>query len=397
VIDRGSASTRASTRVSTRASRRPATLTQLGTQFADGFGARFNALVLALYALEIGGLRAFSGLLAVGMLGSVLSAVVSSVGTSRIGARRTMQASAAVLASARAVSYAAVLTGFGVAPIMASRFVGSVTGGVLMAGAKSQAPRDERAAASLAWFSVANGGGQAAGAVAAGVVTAFATPAVVTVTGLAVGLGTIVPMYRIAGRSVAAAVPLREQLRGQRAAAPVAAFGALVTLVAMGLVSLSDALVVRLHSEAWLGPATAAAFTGALSAATYLRARPDVVRRDPLLAWPLLGVLALAGWQVAGMAWPFLLGTMAASGFAAQMLGAMVEHHVIHRVPPGQASPALAATAAAGSLASALALLVVPELVAIVGVQATAALLAAASLGVAMAGSSARRLALLPR
>lgn len=364
---------------------------QLGTQFADGFGGRFNSLVLALYALRIGGLEAFSGLLAVGMVGSVLAAVASGMGTSRLGARRTMRVSAAALALARLASYGVIFVSGSVTPILLARFVGGVAAGVIMAGAKSQAPRNELAASRLAWLNVANGGGQALGAMAAGAAIAWASPGLLTASGLTVGLASIVPMYRIARHSVPVAVPFRTQLRGQRAAAPVVAFGAVVYLVAMSLVSLSDALVVKLQSETWLGAATMAAFVGALLAATLLRSRPDLVSRDPLVAWPLLGVLALAGWQVAGMGWPMLLATMTAGGFAGQMLAAMVEHHVIHRVEADHAISALAASAAAGSLASALALVALPRLIGSIGVEASAGLLLVGSLALVVIGPVTRR------
>jgi hypothetical protein len=357
---------------------RPRVLTLLVTQLCDGFGGRFHAVLLSLYALRIGGLAGFAGFTAFGVFGIVLSTVLAGGLTAKIGGRRTMVLSAAVLSFCRVIAYVVVALDGSLLVLGILRMLGAKAGTLMVNAAKAQVPVGENAATSLAWMNVANGFGQAMATAAAGAL-ALGPPWAIALIGAPLAALPTLPMLRLARYATTVAVPLAAQWQAFRLVAPAALLGAWVQLWGSGFSNLKDGLTVELYSQRWLGPVTFIGLLGAFVAAatlprlTRLRLGPSV----DWVVWPAMGCACVAGWAVAdlGIAW-LLVGQLLA-GVAAQALACLSEARVLEGAGRMNAMPALTASGGLAALASALGIVLVPPLLERLGYAGAAGLLVA--------------------
>lgn len=346
-----------------RQSPQPRILTLLLTQLADGFGGRFHAVLLSLYAMRIGGLAGFAGFTALGTLGIVISTVMAGWLTSKLGGRRTMVYSAALLAVCRVAAYVVVACDGGLLTLGILRMLGAKAGTLMVNAAKAQVPDGKNAVSSLAWMNVANGIGQAVATAAAGMLALGPTWAIVIVGAPMAALPTL-PMIRLARYATTVAVPLKEQWRAFRIVAPAALLGAWVQLWASGLANLKDGLTVDLYTAKWLGPVTFVGLAGSFVAAAVLPRLEKL--RLPLatdwITWSALGAACVAGWAVADLGVAWLLVGQFLAGVAAQALGSMSEARVLEGAGRTNAMPALTASGGVAGLFSAAGVMVVPPL-----------------------------------
>lgn len=335
----------------------------LATQFFDGFGGRFHAVLLSLYALRISGLAGFAGFTAAGTLGIVISTALAGWLTAKIGGRRTMVYSAVVLAFCRVVAYVVVAMGGGVFTLGVLRMFGAKAGTLMVNAAKAQVAGGEKAATSLAWMNVSNGVGQAVATAAAGALALGPTWAIVLFGAPLAALPTL-PMIRLARYAATVAVPLKEQWRAFRLVGPAALLGAWVQLWASGFANLKDGLTVELYAERWLGPVTFIGLLGAFVAAALLPrlTRLKLPPSADWVVWPAMGAACVASWAVAdlGVAW-LLVGQLFA-GIAAQALSSLSEARVLEGAGHANAMPALTAAGGLAGLMSTVGIVIVPPL-----------------------------------
>lgn len=385
---------------------RPRLATLLATQLVDGFGARFHAVLVALYALRVGGMAGFAAFTAVGLLGIVLSTVASGWLTGQLGAQRTMRLAGLLLALSRVGSYVLIAFGAGVGPLLVLRFLGSVTGQLMMNMAKAQLPlpddasadgsgradggRDERksAAASLAWMNVANAAGQTLAVAVAGVVGGLGPGWLIALVGAPTATMPVLPLLKLARYATAGPVPFKEQLAAVRLVAPATLLAGAITLFVAGLTVLKDGLTVDLYSARWLGPVAAASLAGSLVAALTI---PKVARYNAhpttdALVWPLLGAVALGGWAFADSGVSWLVASQFVNGIAGQILASFTEARILAGAGREGAVPALTVSGSVAAFASALSAVTMPPLLAGLGYAAavvaiTAPLLLLAAFG----------------
>ncbi len=356
----------------------PRVLTLIITQLADGFGGRFHAVLLSLYAMRIGGLTGFAGFTALGTLGIVISTLMAGWLTAKLGGRRTMVLSAALLASCRVAAYVVVALDGSLLTLGILRMLGAKAGTLMVNAAKAQVPDGKKAVSALAWMNVAGGLGQALATAAAGLLALGPTWLIVLLGAPMAALPTL-PMIRLARHATSVAVPLKEQWRAFRFVAPTALLGAWVQLWASGLANLKDGLTVDLYSASWLGPVTVAGLAGSFVAAAALPRLEKL--RLPLatdwITWAALGVACIAGWAVAdlGIAW-LLVGQLFA-GVAAQALGALSEARVLEGAGRDNAMPALTASAGVAGLFGAAGVVIVPPLLRELGYAGASGILSA--------------------
>lgn len=356
----------------------PRILTLVVTQLADGFGGRFHAVLLSLYAMRIGGLAGFAGFTALGTLGIVISTVIAGWLTAKLGGRRTMVLSAALLAICRVAAYVVVAFDGSLLTLGILRMLGAKAGTLMVNAAKAQVPDGKKAVSALAWMNVANGIGQALATAAAGLLALSPTWLIVVLGAPMAALPTL-PMIRLARHATSVAVPLREQWRAFRIVAPAALLGAWVQLWASGLANLKDGLTVDLYSANWLGPVTLASLAGSFLAAAVLPRLEKL--RLPLasdwVTWGALGVACIAGWAVAdlGVAW-LLVGQLFA-GVAAQALASLSEARVLEGAGRENAMPALTASGGVAGLFGAVGVVVVPPALEAFGYAGAAGVLSA--------------------
>lgn len=350
------------------APRPPRVLVLVVTQLADGFGGRFHAVLLSLYALRIGGLSGFAGLTALGTLGIVISTLLAGWLTSKLGGRRTMVLSAALLAICRVAAYVVVAFDGGVLTLGILRMLGAKAGTLMVNAAKAQVPDGKKAVSALAWMNVANGFGQVLATATAGLLALSPTWLIVVLGAPMAALPTL-PMIRLARHATSVAVPLKEQWRAFRIVAPAALLGAWVQLWASGLANLKDGLTVELYSASWLGPITLANLAGSFLAATAL---PRLERlRLPLASdwviWGALGIACIAGWAIADLGIVWLLVGQLFAGVAAQALASLSEARVLEGAGRENAMPALTASGGVAGLLGAVGVVVVPPLLEALG------------------------------
>lgn len=342
----------------------------LGAQFSDGFGGRFHGVLLGVYILRVGGLSSFAGFAAIGTLGGALAPVVAGLVTGRFGGRALMRGAAVALMVARIGSYATVLFFDGVSGLFALRLLGAVCGMLLVNGAKGQVARTRDVSTSLAWFNVANGGGQVVASVTAGLLATTSDLLIAVVATPTVMLATV-PMLRLARFAPTVQVRLRDQLRHLPDVARPALLGsAVMSLIAAPLL-LADGLTAEQYGVAWLGPLSVMTFLGGFGAASTIpllnRVRLDE-RHDPLL-WAGLGAMGLSLWAFSDAGPLWLLAGRVLAGLAAGIVGSRIEARVIESVPQDRAVPALAASAGVGSLAAAASAWLVAPAVAALGIR----------------------------
>lgn len=337
----------------------------LAAQFADGFGGRFHGVLLALYALQLGGLEGFAGFAAAAMVGSAVSAVVAGWLTSRIGGSGAMRISAAALLVTRIATYLLIPFGLPLSGLICLRLIGSVAGTLVNTGAKAHVPDDDRAGSRLAWMNVSNGGGQAVAALAGGVLST-ASGWTIAVVGAPIALAATWPMVRLAARSTGRPVAWSEQLAGLRVAAGPITLGALVFTVLNALPVLADGLIVEQYAAQWLGPLTVVAFLGSLVAAGALRwlHRTRLGAAPDALLWTGLGALGVAVWALGDEGITGFAAARFVSAFVAQVLASLAEVRVMERAGRTRALPALSASGAIAALGGAATTGVVPWLLA---------------------------------
>lgn len=373
-------------------SARPRVRSLLLAQFADGFGGRFHGLLLGLYALTLGGLDGFAGFVAVSLAGTGVAAVTAGALATRIGGDRIMRAAGVALLTARLVSYVLLPVGLPLAGLLALRLLGSVSGSLVNTATKAQVPDGQRATASLAWMNVANGGGQAAAALAAGLLST-ASPLAIALLGGPVAVAATLPAYRLARFATAAPIAAREQLAGLRAGAVPAVVGAAVFVLLNALPAMGDGITAERYAAAWLGPLSIVSFCGSVLAAVVIRKltwRPAGTAGDAR-AWSALAAVAVVAWATVdrGVVWLFLAQFV--SGAVAPCLAALVESRILERVGRARAVPALAASGAVAAFGGAGTSLVVPLLVRQGGFAGAAVALCAGLAGVAVVAAIGRR------
>lgn len=395
------------TRAPAPSSPAPRLVTLLVAQLLDGFGARFHAVLVALYTLRAGGMAGFAAFTAVGLLGVVLSTVASGWLTGQLGAQRTMRVAGLLLALSRVGSYVLVAFGAGVGPLLVLRFLGSVTGQLMMNMAKAQIPLHDdasavgsggadrgrgdtksAAAASLAWMNVANAAGQTLAVAVAGVVGGLGPGWLIALVGAPTATLPVLPLLKLARYATAVPLAFKEQLAAVRLVAPATLLAGAITLFVAGLTVLKDGLTVDLYSARWLGPVAAASLAGSLVAALAIPrvARYNAHPMTDTLVWPLLGAVALGGWAFADSGVPWLIASQFVNGIAGQILASFTEARILAGAGREGAVPALTVSGSVAAFASALSAVTMPPLLAGLGYAAavvaiTAPLLLLAAFG----------------
>lgn len=152
-------------------------------------------------------------------------------------------------------------------------------------------------------------------------------------------------------------------------------FGGLVMVLGSGPTLLSVALATELHGRTAVAGAALAFSVGALASPVAV----DLVTRLRLpatVAWPLWGAGMVVGWVLAPAHVAGLLVAQFLSGLSLTAFEGVMDARVAGRTEPGTVTTALAWSAAARALGSALAVKAVPMVVAAAAVTSVAGLTA---------------------
>ena len=326
----------------------------------DSFGLALGWTMFNLLAVERGGLEAAALFNAAMLVGIVLSAPATTWLARRLSGRRLLAGAASIEAVLRVATLVGLLAG-GAAPLVAAgvvaMYVCAFAGFAAMRAEVAAVDAGPRAMTRYAMSILAVEAGGAGGA------------ALLPTSGHGFLLTSIVIVY---GVSLAPTVVCARKARVTTAPAErrrmplplgMLAGGALIGLLAYGPTLLSVALATELHGRSAVAYAAVSFSAGCLlsSAAAEAVAR---WRLPATLAWPIWGIVMLFGWiaapwHVAGLCLAQFMSGIGLTAFEGGMDTRVAGDH-----DEGAVTTALAWTAATRATGSAVAVRVLPLLVA---------------------------------
>ncbi|MEV0134585.1 hypothetical protein AB0H83_39765 [Dactylosporangium sp. NPDC050688] len=353
----------------------------------DSFGLALGWTVFNLVAVERGGL-ALAGLFNAAMLvGVMLSAPVTGRLARHLPGRTLLLLAAGTEGLLRVATLAALLAGYdgrviaaGIVLMHVAAYAGFAAMRAEVAAVDARPQAMTRYALSIAAVEAAGAGVAALlplhGRFLIAVFMVYALSLVPTVltarrarvrdagtipgTGPVTGAGA--PLTR-AARRLARREHARVRSARPRLPWPVLAGGGTVTLLAAGPTLLSVALASELHGQQAVAGAAIAFSAGCLLSSSAVTA-VDRLRLPPQVTWPMWGVGMLAGWLLAPA---HLLGLFAAqllSGLSMTAFEGGMDARIARDAPPGTVTTVLAWSASTRALGGAVAVRLLPALVA---------------------------------
>ncbi|MDG6109240.1 hypothetical protein Daura_26175 [Dactylosporangium aurantiacum] len=376
----------------------------------DSFGLSLGWTVFNLVAVERGGL-ALAGLFNAAMLaGVVLSAPVTGRLARHLPGRTLLVLAGGTEGVLRVATLAALLAGYDGRLVAAGIVLMHVAAFAGFAAMRAEVAAVDARPQAMTRYALSIAAVEAAGAGVAALLPlhGHAFLAVFLVYGLSL-LPTVLTARRArvrdassaAGMVSAAGVPVtriarRAQARSGRLRLPwpVLAGGGVVTLLAAGPTLLSVALASELHGQRAVAGAAIAFSAGCLLSSSAV-AVVDRLRLPPQVTWPMWGVGMLLGWLLAPA---HLLGLFAAqflSGLSMTAFEGGMDARIARDATPGTVTTVLAWSASTRALGGAVAVRLLPALVAAPAIGLTssvaAATLAAAALSALVRSRTSRR------
>lgn len=345
----------------------------------DSFGLSLGWTVFNLVAVERGGL-ALAGLFNAAMLvGVVLSAPVTGRLARHLHGRTLLLLAGGTEALLRVATLAALLAGYNGNLIAAGIVLMHIAAYAGFAAMRAEVAAVDARPQAMTRYALSIAAVEAAGAGVAALLPlrGGALIVVFVVYGLSL-LPTVLTARRARVRDAGSGplpgadpprtrVARRAQDRARsgrpRLPWPVLAGGGTVTLLAAGPTLLSVALASELHGHTAVAGAAIAFSAGCLLSSSAVTA-VDRLRLPPQVTWPLWGVGMLAGWLLAPA---HLLGLFAAqflSGLSMTAFEGGMDARIARDAPPGTVTTMLAWSASTRALGGAVAVRLLPALVA---------------------------------
>lgn len=354
----------------------------------DSFGLALGWTVFTLYAVETQGLRAAGIYGAAMLLGVALSAASTSWIASRLNGRRLLRATASSEAVLRVVTFGLLLTDAPLPAVASAVALTNVMAWTAYAGMRAEVAAVDSSARTMTTYVTAIASIEAMG-VAIGALLPTGAGDVIAgsllVAVMAVYALSLIPTLIVArGSRVAASRRVRDRSPIPTEARPLAAGFAIMAL-ASGPTLLSAALALELHGRTAVAAAGLAFTAGSLLApklAGWLTRR----EHPPWLTWPALGIGMVIGWAVAPWHVAGLILAQGLAGLSMTAFEGIMDAGIASRASPAGMTARLARAAAARALGSAIAVAVVPIVIASGALAAVGALLPVALLGSLLAG-----------
>lgn len=336
----------------------------------DSFGLSLGWTVFSLEAVRIGGLGTVGAYGAAMLVGVALSAPVAGWLARRLPGRTLLRGTAAVEATMRAATFALLIGGAPLAVLAVVVTVMNVVAWSGYAGMRAEVAAADRRVVAMTRYLVCIATVEAAGAAVAAVLPhgddGTLAPALLVAV-VAVYAAALLPTYRSARDArVARTTPAVSRdwsfARLAQDAAPLTG-GGVVMLLASGPTLLSVGLAAELYGPASVAVSAVAFSAGALLASPAV----GVVDRRALPApvvWPLWGAGMVLGWIIAPVHLAGLLWAQFLSGVAMTALEGTMDARLAGSAEAGGATARLAQAAAARALGSAVAVGVIPLVVA---------------------------------
>jgi hypothetical protein len=339
----------------------------------DSFGLSLGWTLFNLVAVARGGLAEAALFNAAMLLGIVLSAPVTTWLARRLHGRGLLAGAAATEAALRVGTLLALIAGWP-GPVVA----GGVTVMYVCAFAGFAAMRAEVAAVDGRPRAMTRYGMSIAAMEAGGAALAALLPRD--------SLGTLLPFIMLVyGLSLVPTIFTAKRARVENATAPavvasaktvklpvgVLAGGAAVALFGYGPTLLSVALATELHGQSSVVGAAIAFSAGCLLSSVAVDA-VGRLRLPATLAWPLWGVGMVAGWALAPWSLAGLCAAQLLSGISLTAFEGAMDARVAAEADPATVTTAMAWTAATRAMGGAVAVRVLPLLVAAPAIGAVA-------------------------
>jgi len=363
----------------------------LAAGLIDSFGMTLGWTVFSLLVLETGGLVHLGVCNAAMLVGVALSAPLTVWLSSRMDAARLLRGTTAVEAGLRVASFLLLLAGASVAVLAAVITLMYTAGLAAYAGMRAEvsaASRAGREGATMTLFVVALMAAEAAGVACAALLPGDppgATGGLLAAVVAGYGISQL-PTWLVARGARVARTARRAPTDPGRQAAPMLLAGALIMLLGSGPALLAVGLTAELHGSRWVA-GSAVAFTAGTLLAPWAVALAE--RRLPTaVTWPAWGAGMLLGWIVAPSDVAGLLAAQVLAGLCVAAFEGGMDAHVAARAE-GRLMGSLAASESVRALGGAVAVAALPPLVGTEGIAtfsaaASAALLAAALVGMAV-------------
>jgi hypothetical protein len=329
----------------------------------DSLGLSLGWTVFNLLAVRQGGLTEAAMFNAAMLGGIVLAAPATTWLSRRAPGRDMLRASSAVEAVLRVVTLAELLAGWpaqlivpGVVALYAAGFTG-------FAAMRAEVAATDARPRAMTGYGMSIAATEAAGAGLAATLPDRLLPIILTLYGL-----SLIPTFLSANHS---RVGRTSAIARVRVPGAVLAGGVAVALVAYGPTLLYVALTTELYGQAWVAGAAIAFTAGCLLSTSAVEA-VGRLRLGPTVEWPLWGLGMLAGWLIAPWSPVALMLAQFMSGLCLTAFEGGMDSQAARDSHPSAVTTVLAWTAATRAMGGAVAVRLLPVVIAAPAIGAAA-------------------------
>jgi hypothetical protein len=336
----------------------------LACGLVDSFGLALGWTVFLLLALRRGGLVEAALLNAAMLVGIVLAAPAATWLSRRCSGRGVLRAASAAEAALRVGTLCALLAGWPAQAVAIGVAVMYLAGFTGFAAMRAEVAAIDARPRAMTGYAMCIAAVEACGA---GLAALLPTGPLLPVVGVVYAV-SLVPTFINAQRS---RVPAKQADLRVHPPFGVLAGGATVAFLASGPTLLAVGLAGELYGQAWVAGA-AATFSAGCLLSTFVVDRMSRLSMPPSLEWPLWGVGMLAGWIAAPWHPPGLLLAQLLSGLCLTAFEGSMDARAARGAAPGTVTTVLAWTAATRAMGGAVAVRMLPMLVAAPAIGAAA-------------------------
>lgn len=333
----------------------------LAAGLIDSFGLSVGWTALALHAVATEGFEGLGILSAAMLIGVTLSAPVTAWLAARVDGRGLLWGTAAGEAVLRALSFGALLLGLPVPAVAVMVLLSNILAWAGFAGMRAEVDAADGGAGSLSAYTALiaaaeSGGAFVAAALPTGADGALSAHLVVAV--LCLYALSLLPTMMVAAGARTGRQPREVGDHSIRELRGLLVGGAGVALLSAGPPLLAVGIATGMYGRGAVGPALLAFTVGSLAgpAVAGWLSRGET---PPALAWPLLGLLMLGGWSIAGVSIFGLLLAQLLAGIGFAAFEGLMDADVVHAAR-GRVTGALAWAASARAIGSSIAVAALP-------------------------------------